>query len=62
MAVIRSEDGLRINVFPITDGEIWDDPCERFVVDEDEIQHWRRRSAMTDIAAVPGLLVPPGSR
>jgi hypothetical protein len=38
VAVIRTEDGLRIQVFPITDGEVWDDAFERFEVDEDEVR------------------------
>lgn len=25
---------LVISVYPITDGEVWDDPCDTFVVDE----------------------------
>jgi hypothetical protein len=38
VAVIRTEDGLRIQVFPITDGQVWDNPFERFEVDEDEVR------------------------
>jgi hypothetical protein len=38
VAIIRSEDGLRIQVFPIIDGEVWDDPFERFEVDENAIR------------------------
>jgi hypothetical protein len=38
VALIRTEDGLRLNVFPITDGQVWDDPFERFEVDESEIR------------------------
>jgi hypothetical protein len=38
VAVIRTEDGLRIQVFPITDGQVWDDPFERFEVYEDEVR------------------------
>jgi hypothetical protein len=37
-ALIRTGDGLSINVYPITGGEVWDDPCDRFEVDEDEIR------------------------
>jgi hypothetical protein len=38
VAVIRTEDGLHLQVYPITDGEIWDDPFERFEIDEDEVR------------------------
>jgi hypothetical protein len=38
VVMIRTENGLRIHVFPITDGQVWDDPFERFEVDEDEIR------------------------
>jgi hypothetical protein len=38
VALIRTEEGLRINVFPITDGQVWDDPVERFEVSESEVQ------------------------
>jgi hypothetical protein len=41
-ALIRTEDGLGINVYPITGGEVWDDPCDRFEVDEDEIRALER--------------------
>jgi hypothetical protein len=37
VALIRTEAGLRIEVCPITDGEVWDDPFRRFEVDESEI-------------------------
>ncbi len=42
VAVIRTADGLKIEVYPITDGEIWDDPCDRFEVDEGEIRELER--------------------
>jgi hypothetical protein len=38
LAIIRTEDGLKIEVYPITGGEAWDDPCDRFEVDEAEIR------------------------
>jgi hypothetical protein len=38
VALIRIEGGLRIHVFPISDGEVWDDPFERFEVDESEVR------------------------
>jgi hypothetical protein len=38
VAIIRTGDGLKIEVYPITDGEPWMDPCARFEVDEDEIR------------------------
>jgi hypothetical protein len=37
VALIRTEDGLRLEVYPITDGEVWDDPIERFEVREADI-------------------------
>ena len=36
-ALIRTELGLRIEVYPITDGEVWCDPSHAFDVDEAEI-------------------------
>jgi hypothetical protein len=39
VAIIHTDDGLTIEVFPITGGEPWDDPFERFEVDEIEIRH-----------------------
>ena len=41
-SLIRTEDGLSIHVYPITDGQVWDDPCDRFEVDEDEIRDLER--------------------
>ena len=37
VATIRTESGLRIDVFPRTGGELWDDPFASFEVDETEI-------------------------
>jgi hypothetical protein len=42
VALIRTEDGLKIEVYPITDGEVWNDPCDRFEVDEEEILELER--------------------
>jgi len=28
---------LMIHVYPITDGEVWDNPCDEFTVDDDSI-------------------------
>jgi hypothetical protein len=42
VALIRTEDGLKIEVYPITGGEVWDDPFDRFAVDEDEIRELER--------------------
>ena len=36
VAIIRTDDGLAIEVYPITDGEAWDDPFDSFEVDEEE--------------------------
>lgn len=38
VALIRTASGLAIEVFPITDGEVWCEPCDRFAVDEEEIR------------------------
>jgi hypothetical protein len=38
VALIRTRDGLKIEVYPITGGEPWNDPCDRFEVDESEIR------------------------
>jgi len=48
VALIRTDDGLRIHVYPITDGQVWDDPCERFEVDEDEIRELERELEASD--------------
>ena len=42
VAVIRTEDGLRLEIFPITDGEAWCDPCDRFEVSEADIRELER--------------------
>lgn len=33
----RTEDGLALHVYPLTNGEIWDAPFTTFEVDESEI-------------------------
>jgi hypothetical protein len=38
VVLIRTDDGLSIEVYPITDGQVWDDPCDRFEIDESEIR------------------------
>jgi hypothetical protein len=38
VTLIRTRDGLKIEVYPITDGDPWDDPCARLKVDESEIR------------------------
>jgi hypothetical protein len=42
VALIRTGDGLRIEVFPITDGKVWGDPSDTFEVDEEEIRKLER--------------------
>ena len=42
IALIRTGDGLRIEVFPITDGQVWDNPFDRFEVDEEAIRELER--------------------
>jgi hypothetical protein len=37
VALIRTGDTLCIEVFPITGGQVWDDPSDRFEVDESEV-------------------------
>ena len=37
VAIIRTETGLSIRIYPRTDGELWDDPFTTFEVDEAEI-------------------------
>lgn len=32
VAVIRTPEGLRLEVYPLTDGCVWDDPIDRFEV------------------------------
>jgi hypothetical protein len=38
IALIRSADGLSIEVYPITGGVVWDNPFDRFEVDEEVIR------------------------
>jgi hypothetical protein len=38
VTLIRTANGLSIEVRPITDGEVWDDPFQRFEVEECEIE------------------------
>lgn len=38
VALIRTGDGLRLSVFPFTDGAVWDDPFERFEVHESDVR------------------------
>jgi hypothetical protein len=38
VALIRTENGLRIEVFPITEGKHWGDPTDAFEVHENEIR------------------------
>jgi hypothetical protein len=42
IAVNRTAGGLKIEVYPITGGEVWDDPFDRFEVDEEEIRELER--------------------
>ena len=42
VALIRTADGLEIEVYPITDGEVWCEPCDRFAVDEADIRELER--------------------
>jgi hypothetical protein len=42
IALIRTRDGLKIEVYPSTGGEVWNDPFDRFEVDEDEIRELER--------------------
>ena len=37
VAIIRTDTGLTLKVFPRTDGELWDEPFTTFEVDETEI-------------------------
>lgn len=37
LAIIRTDSGLEISVYPRTDGELWIDPFDTFNVDEHEI-------------------------
>jgi hypothetical protein len=42
VALIRTDGGLRIEVFPITDGEVWCEPSDAFEVDEEEVRKLER--------------------
>lgn len=37
IVIERTEDGLALHVYPLTQGEIWDAPFDSFEVDEAEI-------------------------
>jgi len=37
VAIVRTETGLNLQIFPRTDGELWVDPFTTFEVDEREI-------------------------
>jgi hypothetical protein len=37
VAIVRTENGLNLQIFPRTDGELWVDPFTTFQVDEAEI-------------------------
>jgi hypothetical protein len=37
VAIIRTETGLELRVYPRTEGALWDDPFTTFEVDESEI-------------------------
>lgn len=36
-AIERTEEGLEIRVYPITDGQIWFDPYDRFKMEEQAV-------------------------
>ncbi len=38
VAIIRTETGLEIRVYPRTEGMLWDAPFSVFTVDEDEVR------------------------
>jgi hypothetical protein len=44
VALIRTEGGLRIEVFPITDGEVWCEPSDAFEVCEEDIRALEREA------------------
>jgi hypothetical protein len=44
LILIRGEDGLQIEVYPVTGGKPWDAPFERFAVSEADIRE--REAAM----------------
>jgi hypothetical protein len=37
VAIIRTEAGLELRIYPRTDGELWDSPFTTFTVDEVEV-------------------------
>jgi hypothetical protein len=61
VVLIRTADGLKIEVYPITDGDAWDDPFERFEIDESEIRKLEEEKAKTEATATCPLLVPSGT-
>ena len=42
VALIRTREGLTLEVSPVTDDEVWDDPVERFEVGEEEMTNMER--------------------
>ena len=38
VAIERTETGLSLRVYPRTNGELWDEPFDRFEVNESEIE------------------------
>lgn len=38
VTMLRTAHGLSLEVYPITNGEVWDAPFERFEIDESEIR------------------------
>ena len=36
LALVRTDTGIELHVYPLTDGEIWDSPFTTFTVDEAE--------------------------
>jgi hypothetical protein len=37
LAIVRTETGLDLRIYPLTEGELWDAPFTTFTVDESEI-------------------------
>jgi hypothetical protein len=37
VAIVRTEDGLELRIYPRTGGQLWDQPFTTFAVDEAEI-------------------------
>lgn len=58
VARIRSEAGIELEVYPITDGEVWDDPVERFAVNESDVRTLEDEMADRQHP----LLIPDGRR